>query len=351
MEHMAADLARPRQTLNRENATLEEIRVAMECTPCKKAFLRFQAIYYLHKNQDWQLAAELGLVSHRQLLRWVQAFNERGLDGLLSKPKPGRPRALARTTFIEKVLPVVRAPHTVAQTHWTAVKLHGWLKAEFQVQLSYSTVLRYLHAEDFRLKVPRPWPEGGDEVLRQEFCARLQVLAQDPGVELWFADEAGVEGDPRPRQRWAHKSDRLKIPYLGTHLRQSVLGAVQPASGQCCAIIFEHCDTEVFQLFLDTLAGAVPAQPGKKQYLILDNASWHKAKQLHWHHFLPLYLPPYSPDLNPIERLWLRLKADWFADFIARSREELVERLTQGLRHFLANHSITASLCSLKTSL
>jgi len=170
-------------------------------------------------------------------------------------------------------------------------------------------------------------------------------------VELWFADETGVEGDPRPRRRWAHKSDRIKTPYHGMHLRQSVLGAVCPQSGQCAALIFNHCDSEVFQRFLDHLAQSVPDDPHKRRYLIVDNASWHKVKRLNWHHFTPKYLPPSSPDLNPIERLWLRLKAEFFADFIAKDTETLITRLIKALRHFLNSPQTTARLCSLKTTL
>ncbi|MGD9818702.1 MAG: transposase, partial [Desulfomonilaceae bacterium] len=44
----------------------------------------------------------------------------------------------------------------------------------------------------------------------------------------------------------------------------------------------------------------------------LCNASWHKSKSLNWGRFEPIFLPPYSPDLNPIERLWLIMKAQWF---------------------------------------
>jgi len=111
------------------------------------------------------------------------------------------------------VLPVVRQPQAVQEQHWTGVKLHGWLRQQLQIQLGYSTLLRYLHEQDFRLKVPRPWPEGQDELRRQKFVEELQALAADPQVELWFGDETGVEGDPRPRRRWAHKSDRIKTPY------------------------------------------------------------------------------------------------------------------------------------------
>jgi len=70
-------------------------------------------------------------------------------------------------------------------------------------------------------------------------------------MEFLFGDETGVQGDPWPCRRWAHKSDRIKTPYHGIHLRQSVLGAVCPQNGQCAALIFNHCYNEVFQVFLD----------------------------------------------------------------------------------------------------
>jgi transposase len=52
------------------------------------------------------------------------------------------------------------------------------------------------------------------------------------------------------------------------------------------------------------MASEVPKKRNKKVILVLDNASWHKAKSLNWHHIEPVYLPPYSPDFNPIERFW-----------------------------------------------
>ena len=344
-------MGRPRLQLNQENASIEEIERAMDCAPTKKIFIRLQAIAFLHRQEPWELVLRLARVSERQLLRWIHLFNARGIDGLIPRQSSGRARKLGKDVFAHQVLPVVRDPAQADECHWTGVKLHGWLEKTLQVQLSYSTLLRYLHQEDFRLKVPRPWPEGGNEKRRQSFVEELKELAADPEVELWFTDECGVEGDPRPRRRWAHKSDRIKIPYHGIHLRQSVLGAVCPQSGECAALVFNHCDREVFQAFLDHLAAQVPVQPKKRRILIMDNASWHKVKSLHWHHFEPKYLPAYSPDLNPIERLWLRLKADFFSDFIAKTNSQLLDRICEGLNHFLSRPADTSRLCSLKTSL
>jgi len=85
--------------------------------------------------------------------------------------------------------------------HWTGVKLHGYLKAQLQVELGYSTTVRWLHELNFHLRVPQPWPERQNEAERKAFLEELQGLCADPNVELWFSDECGVEGDPRPRRR------------------------------------------------------------------------------------------------------------------------------------------------------
>ena len=59
----------------------------------------------------------------------------------------------------------------------------------------------------------------------------------------------------------------------------------------------------------------------RRNILIVDNASWYKSSSLRWGAFEPLYLPPYSPDLNPIEKLWMVIKAEFFTDFIANDRD------------------------------
>jgi transposase len=104
----------------------------------------------------------------------------------------------------------------------------------------------------------------------------------------------------------------------------------------------------VFQYYLDQLARNVPPVVGKRRVLIVDHASWHKSGDLHWHHFEPYFLPPYSPDFNPIERLWLRLKADWFADFIAQTLEALTRRLTAALNACFVSPSLVANQCAFR---
>jgi transposase len=118
-------------------------------------------------------------------------------------------------------------------------------------------------------------------------------------------------------------------------LRRNVIGAVNPASGQLVSLIIPHFDTEVFQAFLDTIVTEAPGKKGKRILLVLDNASWHKTKRLDWHHIKPVYLPPYSPNFNPIERLWQHLKSQHLAGYITKDGEALGEKIFQAIRSLL----------------
>ena len=79
--------------------------------------------------------------------------------------------------------------------------------------------------------------------------------------------------------------------------------------------------------------------------MILDNAWWHKRGQLSWGN--PVYLPPYSPTLNPIERLWKVLK-DMMSVFNEISNEdELQEIIINNLQTFFHNPHLVKSICGI----
>ena len=179
---------------------------------------------------------------------------------------------------------------------------------------------------------------------------RLKQWLADLGIELWFCDESGFEGDPRPRRRWAQKGEKARVTKNGDHIRMNVTGMICPRTGEAFMLEFTHSDTDVFQAFLDEANKALDlGRP--RQLLICDNASWHKAKRLEWGRFEPVFLPAYSPDLNPIERLWLRIKSEWFCDFIAKDRDALVARLDEALQWAVARGKKNSATCSIKTEI
>jgi hypothetical protein len=126
------------------------------------------------------------------------------------------------------------------------------------------------------------------------------------------------------------------------------VGAVNPSNGRFVSLIVSHCDTQVFQSFLDTMAHEVPAQ-GKRVYLVLDNASWHETKRLNWHHIEKVFLPPYSPDFNPIERFWQYLKGHGMAGYFTKDGGTLSDKLCASIQEMLAHPELIRSVCALPT--
>jgi transposase len=322
----------------------------MDCGPDHKASRRLSAIHLLLIGVSFDHVLRHIGRSERTLRLWVSRFNEQGIDGLIYRPRPGRPRKLDEATVASTILPVVDDPALAGQLHWTAVKLCGWLKAEKQLDLSYRTLVRYLHEQDYARRIPRPVPEppNRDEwlVQRAAFAPRLEELLADPSARVFFGDEAGFEGDPRPRHKWVKRGSRPTQGYYGGHVRRNVVGAVDSASGQLVSLIVSHCNTEVFQAFLDTLAEEAPAQEGQRVHLVLDNASWHKSATLNWHHIQPVYLPPYSPDFNAVERLWQHLKSHHLAGFLTNEGEALSDKLLEALGSLLERPEIVRSVCA-----
>ena len=320
----------------------------METAPNKRSYIRLCAIRSLLLGIERQQVCRIHCRTDRMVRLWIELFNRGGIDGLITRPKPGRPRKVKLERVRDLLVPVLENPAQAGQVHWTGVKIHGYLKEKLSLELGYRTAVRWLHQLDFHLRVPQPWPERQNEEERKGFVEELRLWCDDPTVELWFSDECGVEGDPRPPRRWVQPGKRRTVPYLGDHIRQNVIGAVAPQSGALFSLIVDGVDTDVFQVFLDQMAKAIPKKPGVRQLFIVDNASWHRAARVNWHHFEPKFLPGYSPDFNPIERLWLRLKADWFWDFIARTPQELTDRLCTALRSFIDLPAKTASICSIR---
>ena len=131
-------------------------------------------------------------------------------------------------------------------------------------------------------------------------------------------------------------------------------GAVEPETGQRFFTEHERLNSDCFQVFLDRFARAFPRS---HNVLVLDNGQFHKAKKLSIPTGVQLkFLPPYSPELNPVERLWQDLKDalgfDFYEDLsslrqktrmvLRRYTDEAVASLT-GYEYLLEAASVSLS--------
>jgi len=104
-------------------------------------------------------------------------------------------------------------------------------------------------------------------------------------------------------------------------------------------------DTAAMNLFLAELAQAVA--PGAHGIVLMDKAGWHTAGDLIVPENLSLvFLPPYSPELNPIERLWLHLRDNRLSHCVFQTTGEIVDTCCEAWNWLLGQTGRIRSLCS-----
>jgi len=122
-----------------------------------------------------------------------------------------------------------------------------------------------------------------------------------------------------------------------------LFGAFSPITGDHLLMEFPCCNADNFQLFLNEIAAE---NPKTLLIMVLDNGAFHKAKKLKIPNNIKLvFLPPYSPELNPAEKMWARLKRA-FTNKLFKSLEEISVFMDNAAKEI--NKGIVISTCAYK---
>jgi len=113
---------------NAENATLDELRVAMVAAPNKRSYVRLNAVRSLLMGISRTTICQQFCRTDRMVRLWIEMFNRGGIDALITKPRSGRTRKVKLERVRDLLVPVLENPAQAGQVHWTGVKLHGYLR-------------------------------------------------------------------------------------------------------------------------------------------------------------------------------------------------------------------------------
>ena len=144
-------------------------------------------------------------------------------------------------------------------------------------------------------------------------------------VHLLFEDEAGFGRINKPKYCWCEKGTRPVVPCHHIREYRYAYGAVEPLTGDSCFLVMPYCNTDCMNLFLRELS---KQYEGEEVLLCCDGAAWHKSKTLITPHNIHIFhIPPYTPEMNPIEQIWKELRKMGFRNEIFVSLEKVVNRL------------------------
>lgn len=144
-----------------------------------------------------------------------------------------------------------------------------------------------------------------------------------------FQDEGrfGLLGSPR--RCWAPRGVR---PTVGARLERKYIyafSAVSPHDGVMDSLVLPWVNAETMSLFLAEVA---QRHADEFIFMVMDQAGWHIAGELAVPENMRLmYLPPYSPELNPAEHLWEALREERFANHVFRDLDAVQDVLVDGL--------------------
>ena len=167
----------------------------------------------------------------------------------------------------------------------------------------------------------------------------------DKQVALWFMDEARVGQKGRTTHRWWVRGERP--PGLADRRFESayVFAAVRPATGDDFALVLPRVSAKAMSTFLAEFARTVPDD--MHVVMVLDGAGWHDARALKVPECVTLVeLPPYSPELNPVERVWLYLRERFLSHRLLADYNAVVEACCRAWNALTAQTGRIKSLCA-----
>ncbi|PCI72707.1 MAG: IS630 family transposase [Gammaproteobacteria bacterium] len=242
-----------------------------------------------------------------QALRLHETTINRHINDYLAdeklKPENGGSKGYLSKFQTEEVI-----QHLMEKTYRCSYEIIDYIFEIHSIRFSISGLNKWLHHHGFSYKKPKGVPHKFDPIKQAEFIEKYEALkAKNTDEPILFIDAMHPTQATKVSGGWIKKGHDKAIKTTGSRTRLNIVGAIDLNDlGSAIVNRYEKVNSETMQSFFETIRQKYP--PKKTIHLILDGAGYHraidlkeKAKELNIELF---YLPPYSPNLNPIERLW-----------------------------------------------
>ena len=280
------------------------LRVAHKQQKEKRLADRIKAVLSLNSGHPIAQIASILLIDDATIYRWVQKFQESGTKGLLEMNyHGGKSRlSLVQETEIKK--------HFQDKTALTISAVVNYVQLNYRIKYSIIGATKLMHRLGFSYKKPKIVPGKADQVKQQEFLNEYLKIKNKLGSidQIYFVDSTHPSHNTQLAYGWILKGKANDKFVKTTNGRQrlNLCGAMSLNHKSITVLDEKTINKESIIRLLEEIKGK---QKHGKVYFVLDNASYHHAKIVRgWimHHprFKLIFLPPYSPNLNLIERLW-----------------------------------------------
>lgn len=182
-----------------------------------------------------------------------------------------------------------------------------------------------------------------EKKLPDRLAKEVAAFAVRRPLRLMFQDEARFGRISDVRHCWDKSPHRPMVRAMLTQQYTYAYGAVSPLDGRFDSLILPWVNGDCMQLFMDEIAARYPHE---NIVMVMNGAGWHKSKAMKLaENMRILFLPPYSPELNPQEHVWDELREKFFHNRAFDSLDALEMHLESALKRLESDqetmHSIT----------
>jgi len=173
--------------------------------------------------------------------------------------------------------------------------------------------------------------------------AALPETALGKKIEIWFQDEARIGQKGTLTRLWARRGTRSRAIRDTRYEWAYIFGAVCPERTVGAALVMPYADGGAFNAHLREIADCVA--PEAHAVIVLDGAGWHDCQALKIPANITLLpLPPYAPELNPVENVWEYLRSNKLANRLYDNYEAILSACCQAWNDFVAMPNLIASI-------
>lgn len=296
---------------------------------------RLIAMLMLHQGMTVTDVARLLCAARSSVGRWINWFTLHGVEGLKSL-RPGRaPRWPVADILQLLPLLVQRSPKDFGwlRSRWSTELLVLVINRLFDVTLHRSTLHRYLRQADMVWRRAAPTLKIKDPHYEEKRLVIDQALAQEQTAHpVFYQDEVDIDLNPKIGADWMPKGQQKRIATPGQNQKHYLAGALHSGTGRVHYVSGSSKSSDLFISLLETLRRTY--RRAKNITLVADNYIIHKSRKVErWLEENPkfrlLFLPMYSPWLNPIERQWLSLHETITRNHQCRYMWQLLKQVAQ----------------------
>lgn len=174
----------------------------------------------------------------------------------------------------------------------------------------------------------------------------LPETARGKPVEVWWQDEARVGQQGTLTRVWAERGSRPPAPRDRRYEWAYLFGAVCPERGVGAGLVLPFANADAMSLHLSEIAKQVA--PGAHAVVVLDGAGWHRlGGRLRVPDNVSLLpLPPYAPELNPVELIWQVLRQNQLSNRVFASYDAIVDACCSAWTALVATPERITSIAS-----